>query len=67
MTRRANAPVTDLKWNTKKRLLSMREKLHQISYNWGDLDFIMVQHCDDIIAKIDDMLEEMQGIEPGKF
>ena len=64
---RKNSRYTDLKWNSKKRLKSARKKMEQLSYNWGDLDFYVVEQIDDVIAKIDEIEKEIDGINPKKF
>lgn len=64
---RKNSRYTDLKWNSKKRLKSARKKMEQLSYNWGDLDFYVVEQIDDVIAKIDEIEKEINGINPKKF
>ena len=64
---RKNSRYTDLKWNSKKRLKSAKLKMEQLSYNWGDLDFCIVAMCDDVIAKLDEIEEEIASIDPKKF
>ena len=41
--------------------------MEQLSYNWGDLDFYVVEQIDDVIAKIDEIEKEIDGINPKKF
>lgn len=64
---RKNSRYTDFKWNSKKRLKSARKKMEQLSYNWGELDFYVVEQIDDVIAKIDEIEKEIDGINPKKF
>lgn len=59
--------VTNLKWNTKKNLKSMRRKLEHIAWLWGDTDYLIVGDMDDMIAKIDEVLENIDSMDPRKF
>lgn len=60
---RANKFVTDLKWSTKKRLKSMRSKAEKIGADWGDTDFFIQGRLDELIANIDEILEEVDGVD----
>lgn len=64
---RKNSRYTDLKWNSKKRLASARKKMEQLSYNWEELDYLIVGQIEEVIAKIDEIQEEINGIDPKKF
>lgn len=64
---RKNSRYTDLKWNSKKRLKSAKSKMEELAYNWGELDFCIVAMIDDVIAKMDEIEEEISGIDPKKF
>lgn len=60
---RNNRHITDLKWNTKKRLSSFRDKAEQMSVQWGDVNLFIAQKLEDIIGTIDEIAEEVNGVD----
>lgn len=63
---RANRHITDAKWNTKKRLKSIRGKLESIAAEWGDIDFFISSKIEGpgaLLDQIDEILEEVDGVD----
>lgn len=60
---RKNKPVTDLKYNTKRRVRSIKGKIEEISYQWGDIDFFIVSRCDEILDKLSEIEAEISGVD----
>lgn len=60
---RKNKPVTDLKYNTKRRILSVERKIREIAAQWDDVDFFIVGRCEEILARIDEIKAEISGVD----
>ena len=60
---RNNRPVTDLKWNTKKRLKSAKSKLEETAAQWGDVDFFIMSRIEGILNDIDEIITEVDGVD----
>ncbi|PCI54034.1 MAG: hypothetical protein COB36_11040 [Alphaproteobacteria bacterium] len=64
---RKNSRYTDLKWNSKKNLSSSKKKMEALAAKWADVDFFIVGQIEDVIAKIEEIEEDINGIDPRKF
>lgn len=64
MSKRKNRYVTDLKYESKRSLKSAKGKLEQIAAKWGDVDMFIGGEIDQLIGKIDEIVEEIHGIDP---
>tara|TARA_R110002124_G_C8973012_1_gene515483 strand:+ start:6445 stop:6642 length:198 start_codon:yes stop_codon:yes gene_type:complete len=60
---RNNRPITDLKHNTKKRLRSLRKKVVEMQHQWHGEDLLLVLEMDDLIVKIGEIYEQVDGID----
>ena len=60
---RKNRHITDMKYNTKRRLESIKGKLESISAYWGDVDFFISSSLDQLLSQIDEIKDEIDGID----
>jgi len=61
---RKNKYVTDLKYNTKRQVRSMKRKVEAMAYKWGDIDFFIVSQYDEILDKLKEIEAEISGVDP---
>lgn len=60
---RKNKHITDLKYETKRRLDSLERKAREIMYQWYGIDFVIEQEFEELIGKINEIREEVAGID----
>jgi hypothetical protein len=60
---RKNKHITDLKYNTKRRIASMRRSVEALSIQWSEVDFMIEQEFEQLLNKLDEITEEVEGVD----
>lgn len=60
---RKNKHITDLKYDTKRQLDSLERKARSIMWKWDQIDFVIEQEFEELLAKIDEIRGEVAGID----
>ncbi len=62
MTRK-NSHVTDLKYNTKRRIEALERSIESISAQWGDVDFFIASELEQILNKLSEIKTDVHGVD----
>ena len=62
MTRK-NKPITDLKYNTKRRIDASKRSIESIAAQWGDVDMFIASRLELILTELDEIRAEVHGVD----
>lgn len=60
---RKNRRITDLKYDSKRQLGRLRDRAESIAAKWGDVDFFISSKVEKILDQIDEIVEEIDGVD----
>lgn len=61
--KRKNRHITDLKYDSRRQIESIKGKVERLAVKWGDVDFFIEQQLEDILGKLDEIQEEIKGVD----
>ncbi len=61
--KRKNRYVTDLKYDSRRQIDSVKGKIEGIAAKWGDVDFFIMTQLEDILGELDEIKEQIKGLD----
>ena len=61
---RKNRHITDLKYDSKRQIESLKRKTEALAVKWGGNDFLIESQLEQILDRFDEIIEDINGIDP---
>lgn len=60
---RKNRHITDLKYDTKRRIEAAKRSIERMAVQWGGTDFFIASQFEQILDQLDEIRSEVHGID----
>ncbi len=61
---RKNRRITDLKYDSKRQIDSLKARTEALAAKWGDVDMFIAAEIEEVLGRFDEIKAEIDGVDP---